>query len=237
MAVYVLVHGSGSGGWIYRPVAKILRAAGHEVFTPTLTGMGERVHLLGPDVDLNLHIQDVINVLEFENLRDVILAGHSYSGMVITGAADRAIERVGQLVYLDATIPRHGESQADVIPEAMKVGKADSKLIDGILMALVPGSLFCDGLHDTLEKHGFEWMIEGIRPLPYYGCYETKLEMRNEEGVLGIPTTSIHCTEVPWEPKQYERMKSSDNFWKIDTVHGLMISEPEKTAEMLLRLA
>ena len=237
MATYVLVHGSGSGGWIFGPVARILRAAGHEVFTPTLTGMGERAHLLGPAVDLNLHIQDVVNVLDFENLRDVILAGHSYSGMVITGVADRAPDRIGQLVYMDATIPRNGESQADVIPEAMKAGKADSRMIGGMLMALVPGSSFYEGLHDNLKKHGYEWMIKGIRPLPYYGCYETKLLMRNPEAVLEIPTTSIHCTEVPWEPKQYERMQNSDNFWTVDTVHGLMISEPEKTAEMLRRLA
>jgi pimeloyl-ACP methyl ester carboxylesterase len=237
MATYVLVHGSGTGGWIYRPVAKILRAAGHDVYTPTLTGMGERVHLLSEAVDLNLHIQDIVNLLEFEDLRDVILAGHSYTGMVITGVADRALERVGQLVYLDATRPRDGESQADVIPEAMAGGKADSRMIDGLLMAMVPGSLFHENCKETLQKHGHAWMIERLRPLPYHGCYETKLEMRNPDAVLKIPTTSIRCSQVPWEAKQLERMRDSDNFWEIDTGHGLMISEPEKTAQMLLRLA
>jgi pimeloyl-ACP methyl ester carboxylesterase len=237
MATYVLVHGSGSGGWIYRPVAKILRAAGHEVFTPTLTGMGERVHLLSPAVGLDMHIEDVVNLLTFEDLRNVILAGHSYSGMVITGVADRALDRIGQLVYLDATIPRDGESQADVIPQAMAGGKADARMVDGLLMAMVPGSAFYEGCRDNLMENGYDWMTAGIRPLPYYGCYETKLEMPNAEAVRRLPTTAVHCTQVPWESVQLERMKSCSNFWTIDTVHGLMISEPEKTAKLLLRLA
>jgi pimeloyl-ACP methyl ester carboxylesterase len=237
MATYVLVHGSGCGGWVYRPVAKLLRAAGHEVFTPTLTGMGERVHLLGPAVGLDLHIQDIVNVLEFENLRNVILAGHSYTGMVITGVADRALDRVGQLVYLDATMARDGESQADVIPQAMATGKADSRMIDGMLMAMVPGSSFDEGCRASLKKHGFDWMIEGLRPLPYHGCYETRLAMRNQQKVLAIPTTAIRCTGVPWEPKQLERMKACGNYWEIESGHDLMISHPDQTAELLLRLA
>jgi pimeloyl-ACP methyl ester carboxylesterase len=98
--------------------------------------MGERSHLMSPAVGLNMHIQDIVNVLEFEDLRDVILVGHSYSGMVIAGVADRVAERVDHIVYMDATIPRNGESQADVIPESMNDAKADSKLIDGVLMAV-----------------------------------------------------------------------------------------------------
>jgi pimeloyl-ACP methyl ester carboxylesterase len=199
--------------------------------------MGEREHLLSPAVDLNLHIQDVVNVLDFENLSNVILAGHSYTGMVITGVADRALGHIGQLVYLDATIPRDGESQADVIPEAMAIGKTDSKMVDGLLMAMVPGSLFYEECRKHLKKYGYDWMIQRIRPLPYFGCYETKLSMRNPAAVLNIPTTAVRCSQNPWEPKQLERMRRCDNYWEIDTVHDMMISEPEKTAEMLLRLA
>ena len=102
MATYVLVHGGGHGGWCYQRVARILRAAGHDVYTPTLTGLGERSHLVSADVDLDLHIRDIVAVLHYEDLRDVILVGHSYGGMVITGVADRATDRVGRLVYLDA---------------------------------------------------------------------------------------------------------------------------------------
>src|SRR6185437_12915683 len=114
MATYVLVHGGHHGGWCYKKVARLLRSAGHEVYSPTLTGLGERRHLLGPKVDLETHIADVVGVLEFEDLHDVILVGHSYGGMVITGVADRALERIKELVYLDAAHPRNGESLADV---------------------------------------------------------------------------------------------------------------------------
>jgi pimeloyl-ACP methyl ester carboxylesterase len=237
MATYVLVHGSASGGFIYRAVAKLIREAGHTVYTPTLTGMGERSHLMSPAVGLDMHIEDVVNVLFCEDLRDVVLVGHSYTGMVIAGVADRALDRIGHVVYMDATIPRNGESQADVIPESMADAKADARMIDDVLMAVPPGSMIDTMIRDNLTKHGFDWMIDRIRPLPYYGCYETKLAMRNPEAVLAKPTTAIHCLQVPWAPKQYERMRACDNFWEIDTVHGLMIAEPGKTAELLLRLA
>jgi pimeloyl-ACP methyl ester carboxylesterase len=201
MATYVLVHGSASGGWIWRSVAKILRAAGHEVFTPTLTGMGDRVHLMNPTVGLGTHVQDVVNMLYFEDLRDVILVGHSYTGMVITGVADRALERVRHIVYMDATIPRNGESQADIIGEAMASAKADARMIDGVLMAVVPGSTIDTMISDNLRQNGQDWMIERVRPLPYYGCYETKLVLQNQDAVLNTPTTAIHCLQVPWAPK------------------------------------
>ena len=116
MATFVLVHGGGHGGWCYQRVAPLLRAAGHDVYTPTLTGLGERAHLLRADIDLDFHICDIVKVLHFDGLRDVILVGHSYGGMVITGVADRATERVGKLVFLDvhivctATIPTRGRA-------------------------------------------------------------------------------------------------------------------------------
>src|SRR5215469_2989589 len=114
MATYVLVHGGGHGGWCYRRVARLLRAAGHEVYAPSLTGLGERSHLLSPQVDLDTHIRDVTSLLHYEDLTDVILVGHSYGGMVITGIADRAADRVGRLVYLDAANPKNGQSLVDV---------------------------------------------------------------------------------------------------------------------------
>ena len=90
MACFVLVHGGGHGGWCYAKVAALLRAAGHDVYTPTLTGLGERKHLLTVDTDLSTHVTDIVNTLIYEDLRDVLLVGHSYGGMVITGVADRA---------------------------------------------------------------------------------------------------------------------------------------------------
>jgi pimeloyl-ACP methyl ester carboxylesterase len=115
MATFVLVHGGWTGGWCWQYMRRRLAAAGHDVHTPTLTGLGDRVHLAQPGVDLALHIVDVVNVLEAEDLHDVILAGHSYGGVVITGVAEQASERLSHLVYLDAFVPRDGESLLDVL--------------------------------------------------------------------------------------------------------------------------
>jgi pimeloyl-ACP methyl ester carboxylesterase len=117
MATYVLIHGGWHGGWCWARVAPILRAAGHDVYAPSLTGLGDRVHLLSPSVRLETHIEDVLGVLSYEDLRDVVLVGHSYGGMVITGVADRAADRVSHLVYLDAFVPRDGECLLDLLPE------------------------------------------------------------------------------------------------------------------------
>ena len=114
MATIVLVHGAWHGGWCWRRVAVRLRAAGHEVFTPTMTGLGERAHLLSPEVGLDTHITDIVSVIEVEELEDVVLAGHSYGGLVITGVADRVSERLKALVYVDAYVPKDGEGMLDL---------------------------------------------------------------------------------------------------------------------------
>src|SRR5437867_3729519 len=113
MTTYLLVHGGTTGGWMWKRLTPLLRAAGHEVFSPTLTGLGERSHLSNPQIGLETHIQDVLGVLEYEDIWSVILVGHSWGGMVITGVADRASHRLAHLVYLDATVPRDGQSFLD----------------------------------------------------------------------------------------------------------------------------
>ena len=113
-ATFVLVHGAWSGGWCYARVAALLRSRGHTVFTPTLTGQGERAHLLSGAINLSTHIEDVLGVFRFERLSEVILAGHSYGGMVITGVADRIADRVAALAYLDAFVPEDGQSLFDI---------------------------------------------------------------------------------------------------------------------------
>src|SRR5205823_2243207 len=120
MATFVLVHGGFHGGWCWRKVAPLLRSAGHEVYTPTLTGLGERAHLLGPGITLETHAQDVLGVLTHEELSDVILVGHSMAGTVITVVVDTAPERLAHLVYLDASVPRDGESDLDCQSEATR---------------------------------------------------------------------------------------------------------------------
>src|SRR5688572_3434051 len=112
-ATFVLVHGGGHGGWCYKRVTERLQAAGHVVYAPSLTGMGERSHLLNPSIDLDTQITDIVNLITWEDLTNVVLVGHSYGGMVITGVADRAGSSIGHLVYLDAAIPKNGDSLAD----------------------------------------------------------------------------------------------------------------------------
>ncbi len=125
MATFVLVHGAWHGSWCWTRVRSALRKIGHEVFTPTLTGVGERSHLLAPQVDLQTHILDVLNLIRWEELNDVVLCGHSYAGMVVTGAADAIPARIRSLVFLDAFVPENGQRLADFAPIT------DEQLIDG----------------------------------------------------------------------------------------------------------
>jgi pimeloyl-ACP methyl ester carboxylesterase len=120
MANFVLVHGAWIGGWCWRPNAQALRRAGHEVFTPTLTGLGERSHLMNPTINLDTHITDIVNVIKYEELSDVVLVGHSYGGMVVTGVADKLPEKIASLVYLDAFVPENGQSLAELAPPEPK---------------------------------------------------------------------------------------------------------------------
>ncbi|HEY8741909.1 MAG TPA: alpha/beta hydrolase, partial [Chloroflexota bacterium] len=117
MAVYVTVSGSHGGAWGLTQLRAAIRAAGHELVATTLTGLGERVHLARPDINLDTHIQDVVNVLSYEDLQQAVLVGSSYGGMVITGVADRVPERLAHVVYVDAMVPRDGEAVADLFPE------------------------------------------------------------------------------------------------------------------------
>src|SRR5437868_5599919 len=115
-STFVLVHGSWHGGWCWRRVADRLEKRGHKVFAPTLTGLGERVHLLTPKVDLDTHITDVVNLIKFEDLYDVVLVGHSYAGCVISGVAEQMLPAISSIVFIDAFLPGNGERMLDLTP-------------------------------------------------------------------------------------------------------------------------
>ena len=123
MATFVLVHGAWAGALIWRPIAQALRKAGHEVYTPTLTGIGERRHLLNRDIDLGTHTRDVLGVIDYEDLADIVLVGHSYGGMVVTGIADAVPDKIASLIYLDAFVPEDGQS----LDHAVKKDEGDDK--------------------------------------------------------------------------------------------------------------
>ncbi len=236
MRTYVLVHGGGHGGWCYQRVARIMRSRGHEVYTPTMTGLGERAHLLSPAVDLDLHITDIVKVLEFEDLRDVILVGHSYGGMVITGVADRAAERVGHLVFLDAATPRNGQSLVDIAGALMTAARADGRIVDGIELVLYPGKDPMN-FYGVKEPEQIAWMKPKLTPHPWK-CFDQKLVLNNESAMRRIPQTHIVCTSsLQFRDVAALKASSDGRVWDIDTGHDLMITEPEAVAEMLMRLA
>ncbi|HKG49425.1 MAG TPA: alpha/beta fold hydrolase [Actinomycetales bacterium] len=147
MSSFVLVHGAWGGGWAWKKVIPLLRAAGHEVHAATATGLGDRVHLAGPAVDLDTHITDVVNVLAFEDLTEVTLVGWSYGGMIITGVAERVPERLAQLVYLDALVPADGETSYDAERSSEEVRAGDRAAADA---AGLPGFLLVEPYLDWL---------------------------------------------------------------------------------------
>ena len=168
--------------------------AGHDVHTPTLTGVGERSHLVSPAVDLDLHVTDLVNVLEYEDLRDVILVGHSYGGMVITGAADRARDRIGQLVYLDGALPKDGESLASMNPLMMEPAYAEARVVDGVELVLFPDPA-ADAYYGVTDPIDVAWMRTRLTPHPWK-TFAQPLRLRDPKAVTAIPRTNINCKET-----------------------------------------
>ncbi len=237
MATYVLVHGGGHGGWCYQRVARILRTEGHDVYTPTLTGLGERAHLLDDRVDLDRHVADVAAVLRFEDLHDVTLVGHSYGGMVITGAADREPDRVGRLVYLDAATPVHGQSLVDVAGPVINAVRPMGEVVDGIELVLLPGPE-AGMLYGVTDPSDLAWMADRLTPHPWR-CFEQPLLLDNEPALWAIPQFHIVCTSTlaTRDADQMAQARADGRLWDVDTGHDLMITEPERTAGALLQVA
>ena len=230
MATYVLIHGAWHGGWCWKSVAPALRRAGHEVYAPSLTGMGERRHLARPDIDLDTHIEDVVLLMEMEDLRDVILIGHSYGGMVVTGAADRS-DRVGQLVYLDAFVPENGRCLLDyAVPE-----RAARMQEEGERTGLVtPPPLSLWGL--TKREH-----LEFAGPRQVEHPYRTLSQPIRIENPKKLPKTFIYCSSPATGSFDHFAAKyRSDPAWRfheLKTGHDAMILVPEELIALLLQTA
>ncbi|MDE3076178.1 MAG: alpha/beta hydrolase [Chloroflexota bacterium] len=232
MATFVLVHGAWHGGWCWRKVVPLLRAERHEVLTPTLTGLGERAHLASADVSLSTHIQDVANVLEWEGLRNVVLAGHSYGGMVITGVADRAADRVGHLVYLDAFVPLPGESLHDLVGERAAARQRESAE-GGWKVPPISGSF---GVTDSGD---LEWMRGRLVPQPLLTLtnkvvYGAPLEQGRFDRTYiwaRAPGSTFEATAARL------RENPSWRYRELESGHDAMIIEPVRLAELLLEAA
>jgi pimeloyl-ACP methyl ester carboxylesterase len=236
MAHFVLVHGGGHGGWCYQPVARLLQARGHIVYAPSLPGMGEHTHQLHPRIDLDTHIDDVVNLLQWEDLTDAIIVGHSYGGMVITGVADRAPHRVGHRVYLDAAYPRDGESlheHAFANIDAARQGMYVEKGVE-LVMKPDPAHPAFFGIHDPQLS---QWTYERLTPQPW-ACFAQKLALRNEVAMRAIPESHLICTAtIPGRDMDLLRERSNGRVWDIDTGHDLMLTEPEWVADKLAQVA
>jgi pimeloyl-ACP methyl ester carboxylesterase len=237
MATYVLVHGGGHGGWCYRDVAGILRSSGHSVHTPTMTGVGERAHLISPDVDLDVHIRDIANVFLYEDLRDVILVGHSYGGMVITGTADRVADRVAALVYLDAANPVNGQSLVDVAGPVIEMTRPLGEVVNGTELVLLPAP-GAGAFYGVTDPDTLAWMDERLTGHPWKS-FEQPLDLTDEEALWAIPQYHVVCTSTlaTRDPDLMDPARAEGRLWDIDTGHDLMITEPQQVADALLEIA
>jgi len=187
MTTIVLVHGGFCGGWIWRRVADRLRSAGHDVFAPTLTGLGERSHLADPAIDLEVHASDVLNLLRFEDLRDVLLVGHSYGGLILELVGDRAPERIARRIYVDALVLEDGESITGDdrgVPEAVALHRANAAANGGFLP--VPGSTVAGAAADPVTAR--------LTPHPF-ASFEQPMVIAGRGA--GLPSHYIACLDRP----------------------------------------
>ena len=234
MTTFVLVHGTGCGGWIWQKVAPGLRAAGHTVFTPTLTGIGDRSHLLSCGVNLTTHITDITSLLWYEDLSDVVLVGHSYAGMVVTGAAAKMPERLGLLVYLDAYVPDAGQTEADLWPAEMRAGIQAGEAAGRGLRPPPP----LDFLGIT-EPEMAAWVKARLTPHPL-ATYQEPAPAGSARSAA-LPRAFIHCTAGPTTPVFAPfAAKARTAGWEVDelaTGHCAMLTMPREVVELLLKLA
>ncbi len=219
---FVIVHGAWGGGWAFKEVDQRLSADGHKVYRPTLTGQGERSHLATPDIDLTLHIQDIVNVILWEDLHDVVLVGHSYGGMVITGVVDRVPDRIKGVIYLDAFLPENGESV-----DSMRQG---------------PGMAIKDGFITP------PW-IKGDEPLPHdvphpAKTWSEKIVLKNQAVALKVPSTYVltvdkgAASEKDAFYKFYKRAEARG--WPalvMEGDHNVQWSHPKELVDLLERIA
>jgi pimeloyl-ACP methyl ester carboxylesterase len=228
---FVLVHGAWSGGWCYYKVAEALRAKGHRVFAPTLTGQGERSHLASCAINLSLHISDILNVFHYEALDDVVLGGHSYGGMVITGVADRIPDKIRALVYLDAFLPEDGQSLFDInIAKNNQTFIANAGSVGGLIVPAPPASFFNVNVADAGRVDAL------ATPFPI-GCFIEKIRLGGAHKQIR-KNIYVHSTvllrESPFKPF-YERVKG-DPAWEAHTLacgHDAMLDMPDETTRIL----
>jgi pimeloyl-ACP methyl ester carboxylesterase len=231
VSTYVLVHGAWRGSWIWKRVRRLLQARGHEVFTPTLTGVADRGHLSSPNVNLDTHIADVANLIRWEELSDVILCGHSYGGCVVSGVADRVPDRIGALLYLDAFVLESGQCLNDMIPPEMRTERlALAKEVgEGWKMPPIPAEEFNVNLSDR------DW-VNRQATWQSMATFEQPLHLT---GAISQIKNVTYILASGWGPgpflQSYEQAKVKG--WKtiaIECGHDVMLDRPEELTAALL---
>jgi pimeloyl-ACP methyl ester carboxylesterase len=248
-ATFVLVSGSFAGGWAWDKVVPLLREAGHDVHATTLTGLGDRVHLADPRIDLDTHVTDVVNVLNYADLRDVTLVAHSSGGMVSTGVAERVPERLARLVYLDAWVPADGQSDYDVavaseearaqgIVAEMNAGWAAGtpgfRPIDADVEGFMTGMI-----EDPADA---EWYVSKLAPHPL-AAWTQPIQLGNP-AAAALPRVFIFSTEEKGTAEEdptvriAERVRSDPDwtYLELSANHMALVNDPQATAEVLLSL-
>ena len=238
MATFVLVHGGWHGGWCWQKVIPLLEAVGHAVYAPTLTGLAERAAELSPDVGLDTHIQDIVGLLVDKDLQGVILVGHSYGAMVITGVVDAVPERIAHLVYLDTFVPRDGESMASVSP-----------LVIGLLrrQAQAQGDgwrIPSHGDYGVTQEPDRSWVLSKVTAQPLK-TYEQPLHLQHPAIVSTKPRTHIDCTGSGFvfalmrhllAPRALPPREAGWRLRQLPTGHDAMITMPRQLADLLLEV-
>lgn len=232
---FVLVHGAWHGGWCWNAVATRLRAAGHRVYTPTQTGLGERRHLLSREITLDTFATDITNVIEFEDLHDVVLVGHSFAGLTISAVADRMPERLRHLVYLDSLLVTDNGAPFDSLPKdvvAARIKAADDSS-GGLSLPNPAPSAF--GLTDPDHQ---AMIASRLTPHPL-STYQSKLGLKHPL-TNGVPATYVVCTDPIYAPLESSRAYVRAQNWDIRelaTGHDAMIAAPDDTTDLLMELA
>jgi len=226
---FLVCHGAWSAGWAWKKMHPLMAARGHRLVTPTYTGLGERAHLANPSIDLETHIEDVLNVIQYEDLRDIVLLGHSYGGMVATGVADRARDRVTQLIYIDAFVPGDGQSLFDL--DKMAVQKRADSGDDWRVPPNPPPP-------DTSPADQ-EWLSERRVHMPIK-CFETALKLRG--GALTLPRSYIYATRIrPADTfGRFATQTKNDPAWRyyeIDASHSPNVTAPVALMALLQEIA
>jgi pimeloyl-ACP methyl ester carboxylesterase len=246
MTAYVLVGGAWLGAWCWKPVARRLRDEGHDVYPLSLTGLGERVHLASPEVDLETHVTDVVNLLEFEDLRDVVLLGHSYAGFPVTGAADRVPDRISRLVYLDTGAFPDGFAHIDLYPPEARQGveRHVEEEGDGWRLPMPPWEELGEQASlEGLDERQLELLRSRAVAQPF-GTYTQPLRLDNparealpKVGILcSISLEEMQAMIASGGPTFRELAGPNWQFVELPTGHWPMFSRPEDLAELLLDL-